>query len=257
MRPTHIAVFAIALSMAAASGMAQDDVARRWALSVGISPVMPVVTGNDAPSTQYDPVKTGGEPGFSAHLEYFIPHSGFSVVGGYDHEGLYYFSGDVSATMSQIMLGGRWYFLSPDKPLQPYLGAASFWNMSGRHAACTMSMSSSHTVYERDYRVSSPLLSVAPSVGVDMYFFSCIALEVDYGFRLAVDGKTKVNTRYNGSDRLYATRSPMHRHAISVALKTTFPFAFTRDDFGGLIDSLLGVEHRRTVKKTRINLDNY
>lgn len=104
MRPTHIAVFAIALSMAAASGMAQDDVARRWALSVGISPVMPVVTGNDAPSTQYDPVKTGGGPGFSAHLEYFIPHSGFSVVGGYDHEGLYYFSGDVSATMSQIML---------------------------------------------------------------------------------------------------------------------------------------------------------
>lgn len=129
--------------------------------------------------------------------------------------------------------------------------------MSGRHAAGTMSMSSSHTVYERDYRVSSPLLSVAPSVGVDMYFFSCIALEVDYGFRLAVDGKTKVNTRYNGSDRLYATRSPMHRHAISVALKTTFPFAFTRDDFSGLIDSLLGVEHRRTVKKTRINLDNY
>ena len=49
----------------------------------------------------------------------------------------------------------------------------------------------------------------------------------------------------------------MHRHAISVALKTTFPFAFTRDDFVGLIDSLLGVEHRRTVKKTKINLDNY
>lgn len=34
-------------------------------------------------------------------------------------------------------------------------------------------------------------------------------------------------------------RSPMHRHALSVGLKVTFPFKFTNSDVTGLLDSLL------------------
>lgn len=128
-RPLIVLVLLLCLSRLVAN--AQDDDSRRWAIDFRLSPVKPVVTFNETPDKYYDPIKTGGGPNFSAHIEYFIPQTGFSVVGGYDHEVMDFYSGDVSADLSQIMLGGRWYFLSKSCPLQPYLGASTFWNVPG------------------------------------------------------------------------------------------------------------------------------
>ena len=256
MRITGVAVLIFVLCVVASDMRAQDDVTRRWAFDIRISPVKPVVSLNETPSNQYDPIRSGGGPNFSAHLEYFIPHTGFSLVGGYDQETMDFFAGDVSAELSQIMFGGRWYFLSPGSPLQPYLGAGTYWNVTGRKSSGTMSMSGSQN-YERNYRVSCPLLSVAPSVGLDVYFFSCLAVELDYGFRFAIDGRTTTETKYNGDGQTYAVRSPMHRHAFSAGLKASFPFRFTGSDFSGLLDSILGIERSGGSKKVKLNLDNY
>lgn len=239
MNTRPLIVLALLLCLSRLVANAQDDDSRRWAIDFRLSPVKPVVTFNETPDKYYDPIKTGGGPNFSAHIEYFIPQTGFSVVGGYDHEVMDFYSGDVSADLSQIMLGGRWYFLSKSCPLQPYLGVSTFWNVAGRKDAGTVSMSGMYGSYERKYSVSSPVLSVAPVVGLDIYLFSCVALEVDYGFRMAVDGHTSSQTTFGKDTTPYAMRSPMHRHALSVGLKVTFPFKFTNSDVTGLLDSLL------------------
>lgn len=113
-RPLIVLVLLFCLSRLVAN--AQDDDSRRWAIDFRLSPVKPVVSLNETPDKYYDPLKAGGGPNFSAHIEYFIPQTGFSVVGGYDHEVMDFYSGDVSADLSQIMLGGRWYFLSKSLP---------------------------------------------------------------------------------------------------------------------------------------------
>ena len=241
MNTRPLIVLALLLCLSRLGASAQDDDSRRWAIDFRLSPVKPVVSLNETPDKYYDPVKAGGGPNFSAHIEYFIPQTGFSVVGGYDHEVMDFYSGDVSADLSQIMLGGRWYFLSKSCPLQPYLGASTFWNVAGRKDAGTVTSVGSYN-YVRNYSVSSPVLSVAPVVGLDIYLFSCVALEVDYGFRLAVDGHTSSQTTFGKDTTPYAMRSPMHRHALSVGLKVTFPFKFTSSDFSGLLDSLLDLK---------------
>lgn len=162
MNTRPLIVLALLLCLSRPVAIAQDDDSRRWAIDFRLSPVKPVVSLNETPDKYYDPLKAGGGPNFSAHLEYFIPQTGFSVVGGYDHEVMDFYSGDVSADLSQIMLGGRWYFLSKSCPLQPYLGVSTFWNVAGRKDAGTVSTSGMYGSYERKYSVSSPVLSVAP-----------------------------------------------------------------------------------------------
>ena len=155
MNTKPLIVLALLLCLSRLVAIAQDDDSRRWAIDFRLSPVKPVVSLNETPDKYYDPLKAGGGPNFSAHIEYFIPQTGFSVVGGYDHEVMDFYSGDVSADLSQIMLGGRWYFLSKSCPLQPYLGVSTFWNVAGRKDAGTISMSGMYGSYERKYSVSS------------------------------------------------------------------------------------------------------
>ena len=71
---------------------------------------------------------------------------------------------------------------------------------------------------------------MAPAIGLDCYIFSSLALEFQYGFPLAINGKTSVCTTYNGQPETYNMRSNMHRHNIQIGLKLTFPFRFTSDD---------------------------
>ena len=78
--------------------------------------------------------------------------------------------------------------------------------------------------------MSYPRLSVAPTVGMDCYIFSSLALEFQYGFSLAIDGKTHIYTTPGGQTTAFATRSTLHRHNIQIGLKLTFPFHFNSDD---------------------------
>lgn len=92
MNTRPLIVLALLLCLSRPVAIAQDDDSRRWAIDFRLSPVKPVVTFNETPDKYYDPIKTGGGPNFSAHIEYFIPQTGFSVVGGYDHEVMDFYS---------------------------------------------------------------------------------------------------------------------------------------------------------------------
>ena len=60
MRITGAAVLILVMCMVASDMRAQDDVTRRWAFDIRISPVKPVVSLNETPSKQYDPIRSGG-----------------------------------------------------------------------------------------------------------------------------------------------------------------------------------------------------
>lgn len=92
MNTRPLIVLALLLCLSRPVAIAQDDDSRRWAIDFRLSPVKPVVSLNETPAKYYDPLKAGGGPNFSAHLEYFIPQTGFSVVGGYDHEVMDFYS---------------------------------------------------------------------------------------------------------------------------------------------------------------------
>ena len=113
--------------------------------------------------------------------------------------------------------------------------------------------------YGRNYTLRLPRVSIAPTVGLDCYIFSSLALEFQYGFPLAIDGKAHVATTCNGRPDVYRMRSNMHRHNIQIGLKATFPFRFTSADGNSLftlIEMALGIydpadEPKRETKKER------
>ena len=167
-------------------------------------------------------------------LEYYLPNDHFSVVGGYNAEALQWFSGDVSATLRNIVLGARYYPLSNGCAIQPYAALVTYTNVGTQneqsYMSCNISNMAESYSYERHYSISYPRFSVAPAIGLDCYLFSSLALDFQYGFPLAVNGKTNVSTTYNGKPETYDMRSNMHRHNIQIGLKLTFPFRFTSDD---------------------------
>ena len=239
MRIKEIMFLVLLLCLFGVKASGQEDESRRWAIDFNLTPVKPVVSVNETPKEYYDPVKSGGGPNFSFHLEYFIPKSKFSVVGGYERERMDFYSGEVSADLSQLMLGGRWYIMPESSLFQPYLGANTYWNIDERRQSGSINALAYD--YVRDYNVKSPLLSMAPVVGVDIYLFSSLALEVGYEFRFAINGHTSSETTFGNEQTSYAMRSPMHRHALSVGLKLTFPLKFTSNDFNGLLDTLFTI----------------
>ena len=135
----------------------------------------------------------------------------------------------------------------------------TYTNVGSRHEQHNMSCTGETHSYERNYDISYPRLSVAPTVGLDCYIFSSLALEFQYGFPLAIDGKAHVATTCNGSPDVYRMHSDMHRHNFQIGLKATFPFMFSTDDGNNifkLIYIALGIydpddEPKKETKKER------
>ncbi len=85
----------------------------------------------------------------------------------------------------------------------------------------------------------APRLSLGPVVGADIYLFSSVALQVEYGYRFGIDAPYRVRYTESGSSHTAECHGQMHRHVFSIGLKVTFPFRWTRDDWGGLLNGLL------------------
>lgn len=234
-----ILFMSLLFSFAVANADDKDDDTRHWAVCASLGGIQPITT-LDETSGRYDKAPSTGGPNFALQLEYYIPQKHFSVICGYEKETMDFYHGDVSTDMHNITLGGRWYILPQSWYIQPYIGAATYWNVTSRHDVGNLEASGSD-LRSRDYQISRPLLSVAPNVGFDLYIFSSMAIELNYGFRLAIDGHTTANSAYRNDNQTYKMRSPMHRHAFSVGVKLTFPFKFTSGDFSGLLDSLFGI----------------
>lgn len=232
---TSAALLTIFATVKAADG---DEVGRRWAFDVRLNPVCATVSTQSS-NAAIDERKGWSGPNFSAHAEYYLPFSHFSLVGGYEDESLDFCGGEVYTSLSQLMFGSRYYPLPRSWFVQPYVGASAFFNVAGRDDSSVMTVSGSEN-YTRDYMISRPVLSVAPSVGVDLYIFSSLALSFEYGYRMAIDGRVDIKSTFpERNNATTAVHSRLHRQAFSVGLKVTFPFSFTNEDFMGLINSLL------------------
>lgn len=251
-------VTAVLAACAATAFAGDDDVSRRWAVIAGMNLSCPTTASVERSPRDAGNIAAFASPQCNVLLEYYLQQH-FSLVGGYNAETVQWFGSEVDATMQNIVVGARYYPLSKRFALQPYAALMTYTNVAQRHEQHSMSAWNGGGGYGRDCTLRLPRVSIAPTVGVDCYIFSSLALEFQYGFPLAIDGKAHVATTCNGSLDVYRMRSNMHRHNIQIGLKATFPFRFTAADGNSLftlIEMALGIydpadEPKRETKKER------
>lgn len=212
----------------------EEPSSRRWAVIAGMNLSCPTTAVNEQSGQYADKAASFGSAEGNVMVEYYLRNPHFSVVGGYNVETMEWYGSDVDVTMHNIALGARYYPLSTACVIQPYAALMTYTNVGQSNDRSTMSNSGGGYSYERRYEISSPRVSVAPTVGFDCYIFSSLALEFQYGFPLAIDGKTNVSTTYGGQQTAYRMRSDMHRHNIQIGVKATFPLRFTTEDGNSL-----------------------
>lgn len=212
----------------------EESSSRRWAVIAGMNLSCPTIAVNEQSGQYVDKAASFGSAEGNVMVEYYLRNPHFSVVGGYNAETMEWYGSDVDVTMHNIALGARYYPLSTACVIQPYAALMTYTNVGQSNDRSTMSSTGGGYSYERRYEISSPRVSVAPTVGFDCYIFSSLALEFQYGFPLAIDGKTNVSTTYGGQQTAYRMRSDMHRHNIQIGVKATFPLRFTTEDGNSL-----------------------
>lgn len=216
----------------------EEPSSRRWAVIAGMNLSCPTTAVNEQSGQYADKAASVGSAEGNVMVEYYLRNPHFSVVGGYNAETMEWFGSDVDVTMHNIALGARYYPLSTACVIQPYAALMTYTNVGQSNERSTMSSTGGGHSYERRYEISSPRVSVAPTVGFDCYIFSSLALEFQYGFPLAIDGKTNVSTTYGGQQTAYRMRSDMHRHNIQIGVKATFPLRFTTEDGNSLFSMI-------------------
>ena len=172
----------------------EESSSRRWAVIAGMNLSCPTTAVNEQSDQYADKAASFGSAEGNVMVEYYLRNPHFSVVGGYNAETMEWYWSDVDVTMHNIALGARYYPLSTACVIQPYAALMTYTNVGQSNDKNTMSNSGGGYSYERRYEISSPRVSVAPTVGFDCYIFSSLALEFQYGFPLAIDGKTNVST---------------------------------------------------------------
>ena len=212
----------------------EEPSSRRWAVIAGMNLSCPTTAVNEQSGQYADKAASFGSAEGNVMVEYYLRNPHFSVVGGYNAETMEWYGSDVDVTMHNIALGARYYPLSTACVIQPYAALMTYTNVGQSNDRGTMSSTGGGYSYERRYEISSPRVSVAPTVGFDCYIFSSLALEFQYGFPLAIDGKTNVSTTYGVQQTAYRMRSDMHRHNIQIGVKATFPLRFTTEDGNSL-----------------------
>lgn len=212
----------------------EESSSRRWAVIAGMNLSCPTTAVNEQSDQYADKAASFGSAEGNVMVEYYLRNPHFSVVGGYNAETMEWYGSDVDVTMHNIALGARYYPLSLACVIQPYAALMTYTNVGQSNDRSTMSSTGGGYSYERRYEISSPRVSVAPTVGFDCYIFSSLALELQYGFPLAINGKTNVSTTYGGQQTAYRMRSDMHRHNIQIGVKATFPLRFTTEDGNSL-----------------------
>lgn len=180
------------------------------------------------------------------HVEYYLPKTNFSLKAGYEHEELTFLKGDASADLSQLMLGERWYPAPGDWPVVPYLGMDVLWayNCDRGDFSMNASVSPGYSKVDKQYSyeakgtVREPRFSVGPMAGVDVRLFSSIVLQVEYGYRFGLASPYHVRYTEGGTGKESSYHGQLHRHVLTIGLKLTFPFKWTKGDTRGLLWNL-------------------
>lgn len=177
-----------ACAATAAAGNDTDELQRRWAVIAGMNLSCPTMASVERSPRDAGNIAAFASPQCNVLLEYYLPQQHFSLVGGYNAETVQWFGSEVDATMQNIVVGARYYPLNKRFALQPYASLMTYTNVAGRHVRSSMSVWNAGDNYERNITISLPRVSAAPTVGVDCYIFSSLALEFQYGFPLCSIG---------------------------------------------------------------------
>lgn len=229
--------------------MAQDAPVRTFAIEGQIggatSPHVKTLTKG-----QYlIPEKVGSGYGMLSKLrvEYYLPYTPISLKAGYEHEEWNFLDTNLGNDMEGVSLGVRCY---PGKKLwgvQPYIGLDALYNFSGGSYAYSRDVASDRFGRVRyDGMVHIPHVSVAPIAGVDLYLFSCIALQLEYSCRLGLSRASVFQAQYNHQPEPFELRMRPIRHGFNVGLKIVFPFHFTAGDGVNLVQGILDILLNKT-----------
>ena len=228
-----------------------DEGARRWAIDAQVGGnIIPAASSSHADVPRYR-IGSSANSGLvtKVRAEYYLSKSRFSLKAGYEHEELNFLKGDGGQDLDQLMLGTRWYPAPARWKVAPYVGADVLYAFSADRGPFGMSsqmswsdnnLSQTSYSYVAEGVAKAPRFSLGPIVGVDIYLFSSVALQLEYGYRFGIDAPYRAHYTEDGSSRTSDYHGQMHRHVLSVGLKVTFPFHWTSDDWGGLLDGMLG-----------------
>lgn len=216
---------------------------RRWALSGVLGPgilsnvhTVPMSGANALVETS-----TGTKMGLARGLfaEYYIPNSNFSIKAGYDRENINIDKVNISFDMSNILVGGRYYY--EIQSFHPYGGIDLMYNVGERHFDVDGSVSGDHTIVGQTFKghVQAAGFTFAPVVGCDIQLFSSVALAVEYGYRLSPNAHVNEVRTYDRGWGSTQTTGNLNRHHISIGLKFSFPFHWSGSDSSSLFEGLL------------------
>ena len=176
-----ITALLLTASMMASAQTNYDD-PTRWAVDAQFGGAIPLIGHNDLTGPGYFTGSTKGCHGTvnKLHAELYMPNTHFSVKGGYERERLSILSGDAETELKEMMLGGRWYPAPWIWNVQPFVGLDGYLNISSLNEHYSISSSEG---YQRTTDIHQPRFSVAPVIGMDIFVFSHIAIQMEYGFR--------------------------------------------------------------------------
>lgn len=126
----------------------------------------------------------------------------------------------------------------------PYIGLDALYNFNGGSKAFSREVDSNRYGRVRyDGMAHIPHFNLAPTVGVDLYLFTSIALQLEYSCRLGFSKASVFQAKYGHLPEPFDVRLRPIRHGFNVGLKIDFPFHFTEKDgmkvVKGLLDDLL------------------
>lgn len=224
------------------SAFAQNE-NRRWAIDINGGPTF---INNKTNYQDAFGVKNGVNWNLGA--EYYIPSSHFSTKLGYKSETINLIGQDVQANQKQLTLGGRWYPAPEKWMIQPRVGVNMDVLLSSDNTSFT-SGNDGRNSYAFDASIRSPKVTLSPTVGLDLYIFSSVALTLDYSYSLGINSKYEV---YDGSSNKsqFITRGNLNHHNLNFGIKVTLPFHFNSVDASNLIQAIFPISQEKTSNKT-------
>ena len=142
--------------------------------------------------------------------------------------------------MEIFSLGGRCYPGRKSWFVQPYIGLDALYNFNGGSRVFSWELNNDRYGRVRyDGMAHIPRFSLAPIAGVDLYLFSCIAIQLEYSCRMGFSKASVIQAKYNHLSEPFEIRLRPIRHGFNIGLKVTFPFHFTEKDGQKVVDGLL------------------
>ena len=221
---------------------AQDDAARAFGIDGQIGGAASPHVRTTTNGAYAIPEKVGSGYGMLSKLrvEYYLPNTPLSLKAGYEHEEWNFLDTNLGDDMAIFSLGGRCYPGRKSWFVQPYIGLDALYNFNGGSRVFSRELNNDRYGRVRyDGMAHIPRFSLAPIAGVDLYLFSCIAIQLEYSCRMGFSKASVIQAKYNHLAEPFEIRLRPIRHGFNIGLKVTFPFHFTEKDGQKVVDGLL------------------